>query len=413
MGRVPPDHRSSRRAAPSRRRLRILLSLLAAVGLLLGCSEEAAAPYTNEELKRKFAALLESAAASDTAIHNAVLLVDAPLRDLAWTGACGIADPSESLAMTGDDQFRIASLGKMMLATVVMSLVEAGSLSLDDSIYHHLPDSIMAGLHVLGGHDYSNEVTIRQLLGHTSGLADYVQDGDENSNGVPDFLELLIAEPGEFWAPEETIEYTKLHLRPLFAPGGGFHYSDTNYQLLGLILQNVTGSALNVLYRQMLFGPLGMDHAYMEYYDEPIPSIPGRGISHVYFGDLDYTGWTSNSADWAGGGIISNAEDLNRFLRAFADDAIFENPQTKDQMLDWLPTGETGLYYGLGTARINLSEFGMPDIGDIYGHEGFPQSFMFYWPREDVIIAGTLNQGITEETHYQQLVLGVIDLLQH
>lgn len=89
---------------------------------------------------------------------------------------------------------------------------------------------------------------------------------------------------------------------------------------------------------------------------------------------------------------------------------IFQNPQTKQQMLSWLNTDEGGIYYGLDVARINFSDFGMPEIGEIYGHDGFPQSFMFYCPKKNVTIVGTLNQA-TSEFHYQQLVLRVLNLL--
>ncbi len=299
-----------------------------------------------------------------------------------------------------------------MTAALAMKLVEEGRFALDDSIYHLLPDSIMEGLHVYKGHDYSGDITIRQLMGHRSGLADYVEDGDENKNGLPDFLELLIAEPGRFWSPEETIEYTKSHLSPLFAPGTGYHYSDTNYQLLGLVCQQVSGKALNVLYRDELFGPLEMDHTYMEFYDDPLPSVPEHGLSHVYFEDYDYTDWRSASADWAGGGLASTTEDLSKFIRAFADGTVFEDARSKDEMLAWGATESSGVQYGLGVVRINLAVLGAMGAGEIYGHDGFPQSFMFYWPKQNVTIVGTLNQAVSERIQSQDIVVGVVDLLR-
>jgi CubicO group peptidase (beta-lactamase class C family) len=398
----------------------------AAIGLFLVCTcsllfscgtdDDSAVqpnPKTNEELAAEFQELLDDAVARDLAIRGAVMMVDAPLRGLVWKGASGLADSAVQLAMMPDDLFRTASIGKMTCATLAMKLVEAGSFALDDSIYQYLPDSIMDSLHVYQGHDYSRDITIRELMGHRSGLADCIEDGDANVNGLPDFLELLIAEPGRFWTPEETIEYTKEHLPPLFAPGTGFHYSDTNYQLLGLIMQQVSGATLNTLYRDELFGPLEMDHTYMEFYDAPLPSVPGRGLSHVYFQDYDYTEWTSASADWAGGGLASTVEDLSTFIRAFADGGIFQDAQSKAEMLTWGGAGSPGIYYGLGVLRINLGELGVGGVGEIYGHDGFPQSFMFYWPAQSVTIVGTLNQAVTVQVTYDQLVLGVIRLLKH
>jgi D-alanyl-D-alanine carboxypeptidase len=117
--------------------------------------------------------------------------------------------------------------------------------------------------------------------------------------------------------------------------------------------------------------------------------------------------------DWAGGGLVSTTEDLNRFLRAFVADDIFQNPKTKQLMLNWFNIGEAGIYYGLGVARINLSELGVSGLGDIYGHDGFAQSFMFYWPKQNGTISGTLNQAVTEKIQYLQLVVGIMNLLEN
>ncbi|MBI1937513.1 MAG: beta-lactamase family protein [Ignavibacteriales bacterium] len=380
--------------------------------LLYGCSDNATEPNTNsnEELKKELQTLLDSTVSSDNAIHNAVLLVDAPDINFKWKGASGIANPQTQLKMEPNDQFRIASLGKMTLAVLTMKLIEEDRFKLDDFIFHYLPGSIMNRLHIFQGKDYSNQITIRQLLNHTSGLPDYIEDGNRDAKGATDFMNLLKSEPNKFWKPEETIEYTKQNLPPHFAPGNGFHYGDTNYQLLGLILQNITGKKLNILYREKLFTPLGMNHTYMEYYDDPMPSIAGRNLSHVYFDADNYTDWISNSADWAGGGIISTTEDLNRFMRAFVNNEIFRSPQTKQLMLNWQNESEAGLYYGFGIVRINFSEFGLTEIGEIYGHDGFPQSFMFYVPKQNVTIAGTLNQAVSEN-NFMELVLTVISLL--
>lgn len=366
---------------------------------------------SNEELQATLQANLTNMVATAHTIHNAVLLVEAPQRNFKWVGAAGMADSAAELIMNPADQFRIASIGKMTCAALAMKLAEDGYFTLEDSIYHYLPDSIMTGLHILGSQDYSNRITIRHLLSHRSGLADYVQDGDGNGNGLPDFLELLIADQQKFWTPQETIEYTKQNLAPLFMPGEGFHYSDTNYQLLGLLLQQVSSKTLHSLYRERQFTPLGMNYTYLEFYDNPIPSVPGHGLSQVYFGDLDYTHWTSASADWAGGGLVSTAEDLNRFLRAFVNDQIFQSSQSKVEMMNWLTTGETGIYYGLGILRFNLAELGFPDFGELYGHEGFPQSFMYYWPPQNVTLVGTLNQASSQEVYHLQVVLSIISLL--
>lgn len=218
--------------------------------------------------------------------------------------------------------------------------------------------------------------------------------------------------PDKFWTPEETIEYTKANLPPLFPPGQGFYYSDTNYQLLGLILENVTGKPLNETYREMLFNPLGMNHTYMEFYDSPRPAVPGHGLSHVYYGDQDYTDWTSVSADWAGGGIATTASDLSRFLRLFFEDKIFGKRSIKEEMMNWIPVGSPGCYYGYGIERIVLDEIGLNGFGEIWGHTGFPNSFMFYWPERNVTITGTLNQALPQAEDAYGMAIEVLSILR-
>lgn len=337
----------------------------------------------HDQLKKQLQTRLDSLVAKDDAVRNAVLLIESPRQNFKFKGASGEANPDAGIKMMPDDLLRTASLGKMTCAALALKLTEAGKLGLDDKISQYLPAAIMNGLHEYEGQSYGEQITIRQLLGHTSGLPDYILDGDQNGNQLPDFIELLLSDPDKFWQPEETVAYAKANLTPLFPPGQGYHYSDTNYQLLGLIIQNATGKALHVAYREHLFSPLGMNNTYVEHYETSRPAISGRGLSHVYFGPVDYTDMRAISADWAGGGLASTTEDLNRFLRAFVDDKIFQNVASKNAMLTWNNTGE----YGLGVTKINAS-----GVGVIYGHDGFPGSFMFYWPEQDVTIVGTINQ---------------------
>lgn len=377
-------------------KIKRLVSTLAIGALIFaGCkNENPTAPDDSKKelLAQKLQGMLDSLVTQDPAVHNAVLLVEAPRENFKFKGASGMANPNTSSKMQTDDLFRIASLGKMTCATLVLKLVEEGRLDLDDKISKHLPSEIMNGLHEYQGQSFGEQITIRQLLGHASGLADYTLDGDANGNQLPDFIELLLLEPDKFWRPEETIAYTKAALTPFFAPGQGYHYADTNYQLLGLIIQNVTGKALHEVYRERLFAPLGMNNTYLEHYENPRPALPNRGLAHVYFGPLDYTDLRAISADWAGGGLASTTEDLNRFMRAFAEGKIFQSAASKNAMLAWNRTGE----YGLGVARLDYAAFGFSEVGVVIGHDGFPGSFMLYAPEQDITIIGTLNQFAPE-----------------
>ena len=321
-------------------------------------------------------------------IYNAVMLVETP--EFTWKGASGYAHPDEKLPMVHNDQFYTASTAKMLAATLAMKLVEKGQFSLDQRIHKFLSRSIMNGLHEYENQSYSNAITIRQLLNHTSGLGDNWSDRA--------FLQLILTDTDKLWEPEETIEYVKKNCPPHFPPGEGFHYSDINYNLVGLIIENVTSNPLHEVYRELLFDPLGMNHTYMQFRENPRPSIEGRLPSCSYMGDIKYTFFRSLSADWAGGGLQTTTEDLNRFLRAFFRDELFESSSTRDEMVTWRKISES-TYYGLGVARFVMDAAGDPDLvgcGEILGHHGASGSFMFYWKDKDTTICGTINQAEDE-----------------
>jgi D-alanyl-D-alanine carboxypeptidase len=347
-------------------------------------------------LPQRLQSLLDGLVNEEDIVRNGVLLVEGP--GFKWKGASGMAFPDSGLRMLPDDHFNIDSIAKIMTATIVMKLVETKKLGLDDHISAYLPDSLMQGLHVYEGKSYGEEITIQHLLSHTSGIPD--------DWAQPKFLELIMADLERRWTPEETVEFVKTNCTPLFPPGGGFKYSDVGYNLLGLIIERVTGKPLYKVYRELVLDPLGMNHTYRPSQEEPRPSIPGRGPSWRYLDDLECTLVPAvMTADWAGGGLISNTEDLNRFLRAFVRNEIFANPDTRDKMFTWV---ESGPYhnYGSGISRVLFDESDNPEhagLGEIWGHAGSSHCFMFYWPRQDVTMIGTLNQLDCQRSLYDTL----------
>jgi CubicO group peptidase (beta-lactamase class C family) len=333
-------------------------------------------------METEFQGFLDGVVSTHKNVYNAVLLVESPQNR--WKCASGMAHPDEEIPMTADDQFFTASTAKTMTASLVMLLCEKGNLKVDDKIYHYLPESITDRLHQYDDQSYGTTITIRHLLNHTSGLGDNWSD--------PRFMQQILEDRDRFWHPEETIAYVKDTVPPLFPPGQGFHYSDINYNLLGLIIETVTDMPLHEVYRNLLLDNLGMNHTYRPLYEEPRPSIPGRLPSHFYAGDLDCTGMTSLSADWGGGGLQTTTEDLNRFIRTFGKNELFDNPSTRDDMVKGRKIGE-GMYYGLGVVRCVFDELEDLNLsGEVWGHQGASASFMYYWQDEAVSICGTLNQ---------------------
>lgn len=346
---------------------------------------------SHPSLESLLEARLDQAVREDQAVRGGILRVDAP--GFAWQGAAGIADPATGVAMRPEDQFQAASITKMLTATTFMTLVEAGLADLDAAIGRYLPASLTEGLHDYQGHAYGAEITLRELLAHTSGVADFFGDGEPGPGGMLPFVAKMLEEPDRLWDPRDLLAWTRANLRPHFPPGRGWHYADTGYVVVGLIIEAITGSPLHHAMRERILDPLGMDHTYMLLREPARPSVPGRKPSVAYAGDAPYGAHRSVSADWGGGGLIVTAADLARFMQAFADDRIFRNPGSRGQMLTWTATGEPGVGYGLGVRCFSLAELGMPGFGELCGHTGFLKSFMLHWPELDALICGTLNQS--------------------
>jgi CubicO group peptidase (beta-lactamase class C family) len=371
--------------------------------LLGGCSQRPAKPpptpgpstdqRVGEQLSHRLQELLDGLVQEQLKVRSGLLLVEGP--GFFWQGASGIAFERTGSAALPEDQFAIDSVAKSLTATIVMRLVEDGRLALDDPIVQYLPRALTDGLHVSEGRAYTKDITIRHLLNHSSGI--------EDDWRCPGFLDLVAADLDRRWTPEETVEYVKDHCTPRFPPGAGFWYSDTGYNLLGLIVERVTSMPLHRVFRELLLGPLGMNHTYRPAYEAARPSIPGRAPSERFLGDIECSlAPAVMTADWGGGGLISTTHDLNRFLRAFVDNRVFRNAGTRDEMLHWVDSGPFhGYGFGIGLVDFERSE--NPEhagLGEIWGHAGSSQVFMYYWPRRDVTMIGTLNQIESDRSLY-------------
>lgn len=318
-------------------------------------------------------------------VHNAFISIYSPTKEIDWTFAGGRFNDGKKV--TASNPFYTASIGKTFTATAIAMLVDQQKLSFNDPINMYLPDSVMLNLHVLNGIDYSQEITIAHLLQHTSGLPDYFED--PTVDGSPNGLELLFANPDKFWDPTETIEFTKTKMKPLFKPGTDYHYSDTEYVLLGLIIEKVSHTALHDFFQEHFFFPLKMKDSYMLYRSQAINQT--AMLSEVFVGDNEVSGMKSLSADWAGGGLVSTGADLIRFQEALFTGKIVSD-STLVAMQQWIPESY-GMEYGYGLRRIVFKELFpiLPDL-TLIGHSGITGSFMYYCPELDVYLSGTLNQ---------------------
>ncbi|HEX2314845.1 MAG TPA: serine hydrolase domain-containing protein [Thermomonospora sp.] len=290
--------------------------------------------------------------------------------------ARGVRDLRTKRAIRTHDRFRIGSNTKTFVATVVLQLAGERRLRLDDSVERWLPGTIRDG----------RRITVRQLLNHTSGLPDYSQD--------PRVLQPYARDRGHYWAPRALVGLVED--RPLsFRPGTGFAYSNTNYVLLGLIVEKATGRSATGEITRRLIRPLGLRGTGLPVRDPRIHGPHTRGyLTNVPGqGTVDIT-TLSPSIAWTAGGMISTTADLARFHRALFSGRLLRPAQQR--ALKTIAARSGG--YALGVARITTS------CGPAWGHQGsFPGylslAFTTADGRRQAVIALNTDRVLSETTH--------------
>jgi len=328
--------------------------------------------------------------------------------------------------MNLSDSFEAASVTKIVTATVVLQLVDEGKLCLDEAWSHGAGAAVAQLVHanVAKWPDHFGQATVRQLLQHTSGLPNYWEDGC-------DFIRAFEAEPQRRWSTWELLAYAAA-MRPscsLEKRGhpDAFSYADTNYLLLGLLIETITQQPLAKAFRDRVFDPAGMSATgtYCSFIEERPQGAPP--LSHRYMGSILITGNQQHSADsFAAGGLVSTAGDLELLMVSLASGELFPigGMETLAQMMSWVPIDRgPGWSYGLGLMKIDLDKQvdllgklfhgGRPQRrGYVWGHEGFGGAFALQWvgPDKDqrAILTGTTNN---EARSYGDLVMAVVKAL--
>lgn len=283
--------------------------------------------------------------------------------------------------------FHSTSVGKMFTATLIMKLAEEAKLNLSDSLSEHLPSEIISGLHIYDGKDNSQKITVAQLLQHTSGLPDYIEDMPED--GSPNMMSLALQNPDKFWKVEELLAFSKEKLEAHFLPGEAYHYTDTEYLLLGLIIEEKYQKELHQVFLEEFFEPLEMKSTSMFKRSKPVEKT--ARMAELYVNKTEISQYNSVSIDWAGGGLVTTTEDLLKFHQALFSGKIISESSLK-KMQNWKKESK-GIYYGLGLRKFDLDEFFMllPKI-TIVGHSGLSSAFSFYCPELKIYMTGTFNQ---------------------
>lgn len=297
--------------------------------------------------------------------HGVGLAARVTTPDGSWAGASGYAS-AQKTPLRPDDRFRVASITKVFVAVTVLQLVEEGKLALDDTLDRWFPKVPHAG-----------DITVRNLLNHTSGIPDYLGD-DEVQEHIR-----------EAWKPEELVARAVSGGKLDFTPGTKHDYSNTNYIILGRIIERTTGKPVAEEIRRRILKPLALNDTFMEGYEKGTLRVRG------YMQDPD-TGLNQDSTDtehpsvsWTAGSMVSSTGDLTRLFRGLFSGKLLSASMLKQMTAPTkLSDGGVEESYGLGLERTR-TPWGM-----LYYHTGSIPGFLSevgYMPAHDTTIAVLSN----------------------
>lgn len=345
--------------------------------------------------------------AAQQGVNNALIAVESLDQSLRWVGASGEAHPDGAL-MQPTTPFWIASITKLFIAAAVFKLIEQGAVQLRDPVSSLLPESLVSGIHRLDGVDYSDQITVRHLLGHSSGLPDYLEERPE---GQESLLE-RIGQQDHAWTSKDAVRIVRESLRPHFPPqplGPGrqrIRYSDTNYQLLIELIETLRGKPLSDTFSEYFYQPLGLSNTF-----HPEQSASDKSYAMVWYGDtpLNVPLAMSSFRD-----LVSTADDQIRFMRGLIRGEVFDRQVTLDRMMgNWnrfgfslnlaSPSPPWPIEYGLGAMRFKIPRLLTPikPVPAIVGHTGVSGSWLFYCPELKLVLAGTANQYSAAATPFR------------
>ncbi len=375
--------------------------------LLASCRGQAPRAFDSEKASAEIDALLLTSTldAQGNPYRNALLAIDAPTAGFRYASAAGIYRADSLEPMTAERQFNTASVAKAMTAVIIYQLAEEGAFGEKGveaglAELNLLPGEVLADLLWVDGVSYSKAITLRHLLTHTSGLRDLYFDSTQGpvslmpgtaAGAAPDSLVGLMAfdeklglpalaqcsleglpsgcNPDDYllrrkWSPWDypawqadksnrmagllNFYLSGMNEHGLWHPGGGFHYSDTNYVLLGLIIEKVTGNSLHQELRTRIFDPLGMKDTYLIGASAPPAAQYEKSLAESWaWNQPAMSSGVDFSFDWGGGGIVSTLHDLHAFTRALVSGNLFQQKSTLETMLS-VPEADRGISYASG-----------------------------------------------------------------
>lgn len=393
-------------------RNRFLTSLVALVLLAAACSSDSSStggpsttgttavetPSVDPELvDRVEEELADWMAGAETPVPGATLSILLPDGEAIHV-ASGVADLKTEEPVTPESYFRIGSVTKTITTAVVLQLVAEGEVELDAPVAQYLGDDWITG-YELDGVDQAGEVTVRDLLSHTDGFAEFAWD-------IGFYLQTAerLDQPYE---PQELLDWGAAQ-GPLFAPGTDYSYNTVGHVAAGLIIEEVTGNSVDVEFENRIFGPLDLEHTFMPPGTNPpeevvhayavgdlraaLESLPQAdqyrelgiaGDDDEYFDMLALPQEAIASAGWTGGGIEARAADIATIFRAMFDGTLLD-----EASIEQFTTPNDFSDYALGLS-----------VGETLGHTAYEhgggvpgfRSHAAYYPELDIAIFVSAN----------------------
>ncbi|MFC1515235.1 serine hydrolase domain-containing protein [Thermodesulfobacteriota bacterium] len=299
-------------------------------------------------------------------VPGAVVLIKAP-DGSQWIGSSGVfriesSGPWRGPSMGRDLYFRVGSNTKTLTATIILQLEEEGKLTLEDSVYHWIGDIV----------PNSKKITVYNLLSMTSGLQDFTTSS---------FMNDTVNDPLRHYTPEELIQLSNANKGGVvkFAPGERWDYCNTNFILLGMIIERVTGDTYEHEVAERILKPLNLSHTLAPGKDEFEMPAP---YAHGYvFLEKNPDGWKdlsvqNASAAWSAGSLISTAEDMGNWIDNLIGGVLLEET-SRNKMFNWKYTNEMKEFkhYGLGVLKYNGA---IGHIGSILGYRSCIMGYQGY-----------------------------------
>lgn len=296
--------------------------------------------------------------------------------------ATGVADRAAGTKLPVDARMLAGSVGKTFFAALALELVQAGKLDLDAPISKYLGSEPW-----FARVPNANDITVRMLMNHTSGLVRYEFN--------PKVTEKLTAQPNHVWSPAERVSYILDTAAP-FAAGKGWDYSDTNYIVLGMIMEKITGRDLYKQVEERFLKPLKLTRT------APSDRVEARGVVQGYAGAQNPFGGKDEmisdgkfivnpQMEWTGGGYSSTAGDLARWAKALYEGKAISPDAVKLMITNPAAAQQLNAQYGLG---VIIRETQV--TGTMWGHSGFFPGWlteMRYYPQHKFSVAAQFNSS--------------------